>query len=438
MKLKKLKFKTKTALAVTFLTAAGLTAPLLNNLSIKAFAETSQEKLDSTNNEIDSLKAKQTAISSELSDIQAKVDASGAKIADITNQINSIRDNITNLNKEIDNVNKRMNEEYETMKLRIQFIYESGDFGLLDALISSKDFGDFLAKAEYIQQISNYDRELLAKFDALFKDYQGKVNSLNDDITRLASLRDEAQNESDSLRSLITEKSSSLSLSADKQAELEALALQYENQIENERLAQEEAMAIASNKSSNENTVSDNTSSPAPSINNNNGGNSGTTSSDNHSSNTNETTARPEPETTSPTTEKPTTEDTNNSYNSSASVNASDLAMMAAIIECEAGNQPYEGKIAVGSVIMNRIEDPRFGNNLRDVLYAPWQFSPVMSGRFEVVLARGASESNVNAAREVLAGRRNVPYLYFHVYTGYVNPRYGSYQVIQDHIFYNY
>lgn len=441
MKFKKLKLKTKAMLAVALLTATGLTAPLLNSLSVKAFAETAQDKLDSTNNEIDSLKSQQNTLSSELSEIQAKVDASGAKIADITEQINSIKDNITNLNKDIDDVNKKMNEEYETMKLRIQFIYESGDLGLLDALIASKDFGDFLAKAEYIQKISDYDRELLAKFDALFKDYQGKVNSLNDDVTRLASLRDEAQKESDSLKSIITEKSASLSLSEDKQAELEALALQYEKQIESERLAQEEAMAIAMNNSSNKNTNSnygnDNNTAPVPSINNNNNGNSvEPTTSNNQNSNNND---NKEPETTPPTTETPTTiNNNNNSSTPSAPVDASDLAMMAAIIECEAGNQPYEGRIAVGSVIMNRIDDPRFGNTLRDVLYAPWQFSPVMSGRFEVVLARGASETNVQAAREVLGGRRNVPYLYFHVYNGSVNPRYGSYQIIQDHIFYNY
>ena len=97
-----------------------------------------------------------------------------------------------------------MAKEYDTMKLRIQYIYESGDLGLMDALISSKDFGDFLAKAEYIQKLSDYDRELLARYDALFKENNDKKASLEGDITRLASLRDEVQSQSDSIRALIT------------------------------------------------------------------------------------------------------------------------------------------------------------------------------------------------------------------------------------------
>ena len=78
--------------------------------------------------------------------------------------------------------------------------------------------------------------------------------------------------------------------------------------------------------------------------------------------------------------------------------------MMAAIIECEAGNQSYEGKLAVGSVIVNRINSPKFGNTLQAVLYAPSQFSPVASGRFAIVLARGADAECTKAAKEVLDG----------------------------------
>lgn len=60
--------------------------------------------------------------------------------------------------------------------------------------------------------------------------------------------------------------------------------------------------------------------------------------------------------------------------------------MLAAIIECEAGNQSYEGKCAVGSVIINRVRNPRFANTIQEVIFAPGQFSPVASGRFAIVL----------------------------------------------------
>ena len=48
--------------------------------------------------------------------------------------------------------------------------------------------------------------------------------------------------------------------------------------------------------------------------------------------------------------------------------------MLAAIIECEAGNQSYEGKCAVGSVIINRVRNPRFANTIQEVIFAPGHF----------------------------------------------------------------
>ena len=89
---------------------------------------------------------------------------------------------------------------------------------------------------------------------------------------------------------------------------------------------------------------------------------------------------------------------------------SSDLDVMAAIIYCEAGAEPYQGQLAVGSVIMNRIYSSGFPDTLLGVLYQKSQFTPVMSGRFAVVLANGlATSSCYQAANEVLNGTNVVP-----------------------------
>ena len=107
--------------------------------------------------------------------------------------------------------------------------------------------------------------------------------------------------------------------------------------------------------------------------------------------------------------------------------------MLAAIIEWEAGNQSYEGKLAVGRVVVNRVNSPRFANSISGVIYASGQFTPVASGRFTIVLSRGASASCVQAAQEVLNGNVTINALYFHVYRSGIDT-YGT--VIGDHIFY--
>ena len=97
-----------------------------------------------------------------------------------------------------------------------------------------------------------------------------------------------------------------------------------------------------------------------------------------------------------------------------------DLTLMAAIIYCEAGAEPYETQLAVGAVIMNRIESSRYPNTLYDVLYQKGQFPPATNGKVARVIAQGrATASCYEAARAALAGQDNTNGCYrFNDYNG--------------------
>ena len=79
---------------------------------------------------------------------------------------------------------------------------------------------------------------------------------------------------------------------------------------------------------------------------------------------------------------------------------ASEMKLMAAIIYCEAGDQSYRGKVAVGAVIMNRIESKRFPNTLEGVIYQKGQFTPAMTGKLARVLKSGNIPSSCYEAAE--------------------------------------
>lgn len=84
-----------------------------------------------------------------------------------------------------------------------------------------------------------------------------------------------------------------------------------------------------------------------------------------------------------------------------------DLELLAKIIQAEAGWEPYEGQIAVGAVIMNRIASDRFpyANTIREVIYALGQFTPVSNGTLDSMVP---NESVWKAAAAVLSGENNV------------------------------
>lgn len=87
------------------------------------------------------------------------------------------------------------------------------------------------------------------------------------------------------------------------------------------------------------------------------------------------------------------------------SASTDDQRLLAAIIFCEAGNQPYEGQVAVGAVIMNRVRSGSYPNTIRDVIYQAGQFGPAITGKLDRVLANGSyTDTAMQAASDALAG----------------------------------
>lgn len=85
--------------------------------------------------------------------------------------------------------------------------------------------------------------------------------------------------------------------------------------------------------------------------------------------------------------------------------NSDTLYWLSRIIYAESGNQILDGKLAVGNVVMNRVKNPKFPNNIYDVLYQKNQFSPASNG----TLKRTPNEESVIAAKLVLDGAEILP-----------------------------
>ena len=78
----------------------------------------------------------------------------------------------------------------------------------------------------------------------------------------------------------------------------------------------------------------------------------------------------------------------------------SDLYLLARVISAEARGEPYEGQVAVGAVVLNRIKHPSFPNSLSEVIYQPWAFTCINDGQFDQPVA----ESAYRAAQDALNG----------------------------------
>lgn len=83
----------------------------------------------------------------------------------------------------------------------------------------------------------------------------------------------------------------------------------------------------------------------------------------------------------------------------------SEQELLAALIYCEAGNQPYDGQVAVGAVVMNRVMSGSYPNTISEVIYQPGQFGPAITGWLDSVLYSGGyTDTAYQAAADALAG----------------------------------
>lgn len=135
------------------------------------------------------------------------------------------------------------------------------------------------------------------------------------------------------------------------------------------------------------------------------------------------------PETQAAQTEAPQTE-------APVSASTDDAYLLACLVYCEAGNQSYEGQLAVANVVMNRVNSPLFPNSISEVIYQSGQFSPAANGRLATVLSSGPTSSCIQAANDAIAGNNNIGnYLFFN---NYAPSDASSTLTIGDIVFYTY
>lgn len=359
--------------------------------------------------QLDSLKEYQMNLSDELTELNNGLQEISNELADTQDEIAAKNVEIEAAESRIAELTTRSESQYEAMKKRVQYMYENGNQSYLELLLGASSFSDFLNRMEYAKSIYDYDRQELSDYQdtlAELKQQKEDLETAKEELLAAEQTKQEQKSKADSLVAAQQEKISAAKSDvadaeteiADTDAEI-ARQKAYEEELEAQK-AKEDAARQEEIRRQEEELIN----SQQPDASDNNANPDGTSTGDNT---------------------------TGSDTSGGGTVNASDVAMLAALIQCEAGGESYEGKLAVGSVVMNRVDSSYFPDTVVGVIYQSGQFSPVASGRFAVVLSSGADASCVQAATEVLAGTRTLNCLYFRRNNGLIN---GT--VIGNHVFY--
>ncbi len=190
-------------------------------------------------------------------DLTAYVQELDADLTAIQEKINELNDLITKKEQEIkdktaelEEAQRVQQEQYEAMKTRIKFMYERGDTIYMELLFSSSSFGDMLNKADYIQMLSEYDRNLLDQYVAQANYVSLCKESLEEEKDVLDEAKAAVEKEEASLNELIGAKQNEMyKMSSDIQSKEQAIK-EYEADIaeQNETIKALEAIVAEERK----------------------------------------------------------------------------------------------------------------------------------------------------------------------------------------------
>ncbi len=355
-----------------------------------------QEQLDQTEENLDALNQQKDSLQNALTDLNTELSQVSSNLSDLEQKIDAKEAEIDEMNKNIELVQAELAEairlkdnQYETMKKQIKFMYEKSDYLYLELFFSAGSLSDFLNKNDYIEQLSAYQRKVLDDYKAAQAMMEAKEAELQQDMAQLEADKKELDEykvqvvaEQNRVSGLVSQTSQSIDATAGQISDAEAAALAYEQQLREQeanitalkaKLAEEIRMAQLAAQSSWRDI-------------------------------------------------------------SEVSFAEGDRYLLANLIYCEAGGEPYVGQVAVGSVVINRVLSSVYPDTVTGVIYQSGQFSPVASGRLALALAEGrATASCYQAADEVMKGTTTVGNcVYFRTPVEGITPRY----TIGGHIFY--
>lgn len=338
-------------------------------------------KIDESRNELDSLNSTTNTLKGELNTLNQNLSEVSDHLSDLETQITDKNSEIETTQAELAEAKQTEEDQYAAMKKRIQFMYEKQDYILMETLFASANFSELLNRSNYIESLTAYDREQLELFKQTRERIEETEEQLQQEMNELEALKAEVEAEQSRVSGLVSSTSGKISSYQNEIAQTEEEMRAYE-----EQLAQQNASIEQLQKELEEERR------------------------------------------LSALAAKSAWRDI-----SEITFAEGDRYLLANLIYCEAGNQPYEGQLAVGAVVMNRVMSAVFPDTVVGVIYQNKQFSPVASGRLALALSRGdATESCYRAADAAMSGQTTVGNCLF-----FRTPIEGlSGQLIGGHVFY--
>ena len=321
-----------------------------------------QQQLNQQRENLNKLEKEREALTKQIEELNAKLTKAVAELNDTEFAITEKELEIAEKQKELTKAKEVEDKQYRDLIAHMQYMYESGlTQSYLNLMSQATSWSDFLNMSEYVEQISAYDVKMLKQFKAIREFVEAEEQVLETEYAELQALKKQQEAKKKEVDNLM----------AKAQTDLKSKLSQISAK-EDEITAEEEALAsIKGNIAELQRKLAEEL--------------------------------------------RLSQEAANAAWRDITQVQfgPNDKKMLANLIYCEARGESYAGKLAVASVVVNRILSSKYPNTMEGVIYQKSQFAPVTSTKNSFIealaLDKAAGSSGCyKAAEEAMSGITNV------------------------------
>lgn len=206
--------------------------------------------ISSVQKDIDSLRAEKNSIQSYINQLDKKMNSLANEISVFEEKIQTKITDIEDTKKALEEAKIACEEQYDSMKMRIQFIYENPSASLFEMLCSSKNIAEFINRADYVASMSGYDRDMMNKLIETKEEIAVKEETLEAELEELEMMQAELESQKKKVNASINAKKGELTAKASELNSVSAEQNGYKSELEQqEKLLNEieEQIARAAN-----------------------------------------------------------------------------------------------------------------------------------------------------------------------------------------------
>ena len=223
-----------------------IAAPSQSKEEAEAAKDELQQNLDEVNGKIGDLEAAKGSLEQNVAELDGKLN-------EITDKLQTLSDDLTTKETQIEETQKLLEEakaaekeQYEAMKKRIQFMYENGNVAYVEMLLDAQSMADLLNRADYITNMSDYDRDMLEKYQETKELVAQKEAELQKAYEESKGLHSEVSAQQSEVENVLASKQEEISQYNDEISQSQTLAQEYADEVEAQNSVLAEIVAYES------------------------------------------------------------------------------------------------------------------------------------------------------------------------------------------------